>query len=82
MFALDCDASFALRYAARMRPFFASLDETVYLSALTNVREAVIGNGRMTAVGSEAYQKVLIQTGHLKSPVAFDAVFTNQYLPG
>ena len=24
MFALDCEASFALRYAARMRPFFAS----------------------------------------------------------
>jgi NitT/TauT family transport system substrate-binding protein len=68
--------------AKAMRPFFASLDETVYLSALTNVREAVIGNGRMTAAGSEAYQKVLIQTGHLKSPVAFDAVFTNQYLPG
>jgi NitT/TauT family transport system substrate-binding protein len=68
--------------AKAMRPFFASLDEAVYLSALTNVREAVIGNGRMTAAGSEAYQKVLIQTGHLKSPVAFDAVFTNQYLPG
>lgn len=31
--------------------------------------------------GSDAYQKVLLQTGHLKETVAFDAVFTNQYLP-
>ena len=54
----------------------------MYRSALTNVREAVIANGRMTPAGSEAYQKVLIRTGHLKAPVAFDAVFTNQYLPG
>jgi len=68
--------------AKALRPFFSSLDETVYLSALTNVREAVIPDGRMTAAASEAYQKVLIQTGHLKAPVAFDAVFTNQYLPG
>ena len=28
-----------------------------------------------------AYQMVLRQTGHLKETVAFDAVFTNQYLP-
>ena len=53
----------------------------MYLSALSNVREAVIPNGRMTAAGSDAYQKVLLQTGHLKEQVAFDAVFTNQYLP-
>jgi NitT/TauT family transport system substrate-binding protein len=68
--------------AKAIRPFFASLDENVYQSALGNVREAVIADGRMTAAGSEAYQKVLIKTGHLKSPVAFDDVFTNQYLPG
>lgn len=68
--------------AKAMRPFFSSLSEEVYLSALTNVREAVSPNGRMTAAASDAYQKVLIQTGHLKAPVAFDAVFTNQYLPG
>jgi ABC-type nitrate/sulfonate/bicarbonate transport system substrate-binding protein len=64
------------------RPFFASLDEKVYTSALANVREAVIPDGRMTAAGSDAYQKVLLQTGHLKERVAFDSVFTNQYLPG
>jgi NitT/TauT family transport system substrate-binding protein len=64
------------------RPFFASLDEKVYTSALANVREAIIPDGRMTAAGSDAYQKVLLQTGHLKGPVAFDSVFTNQYLPG
>jgi hypothetical protein len=64
------------------RPFFASLDEKVFTSALANVREAVIPDGRMTAAGSEAYQKVLLQTGHLKERVAFDSVFTNQYLPG
>jgi NitT/TauT family transport system substrate-binding protein len=68
--------------AKAIRPYFASLDENVFQSALGNVREAVIADGRMTAAGSEAYQKVLIQTGHLKSPVAFDDVFTNQYLPG
>jgi NitT/TauT family transport system substrate-binding protein len=68
--------------AKAMRPFFSSLDEAVYLSALTNVREAVIPDGKMTAAASQAYQKVLIETGHLKAPVAFDAVFTNQYLPG
>ena len=68
--------------AKAIRPYFASLDENVFRSALGNVREAVIADGRMTAAGSEAYQKVLIQTGHLKSPVAFDDVFTNQYLPG
>ena len=68
--------------AKAIRPFFASLDEKVFASALGNVREAVIPNGKMTAAASEAYQKVLLTTGHLKSPVAFDAVFTNQYLPG
>jgi hypothetical protein len=50
-------------------------------SHLGNVREAVIPNGRMSAAGSDAYQKVLLQTGHLKDTVAFDAVFTNRYLP-
>jgi len=68
--------------AKTIRPFFASLDEAVYLSALTNVREAVTADGRMTAAASDAYQKVLLTTGHLKSPVPFDAVLTNQYLPG
>lgn len=67
--------------ARAIRPFFASLEEKVFLSALGNVREAVIPNGRMSAAGSDAYQKVLLQTGHLKEAVAFDAVFTNQYLP-
>ena len=68
--------------AKAARPFFASLDEQVFASALANVREAVIANGRQTATGSEAYQKVLLQTGHLKQAVPFDAVFTNDYLPG
>jgi NitT/TauT family transport system substrate-binding protein len=67
--------------AKTIRPFFASLDEAVYLSALTNVREAVSADGRMTAAASDTYQKVLLMTGHLKSPVPFDAVLTNQYLP-
>jgi NitT/TauT family transport system substrate-binding protein len=67
--------------AKAIRPFFSSLDEAVYTSALGNVREAVIPDGRMTPAASDAYQKVLLMTGHLKSPVAFDAVFTNQYLP-
>jgi NitT/TauT family transport system substrate-binding protein len=67
--------------ATSIRPFFASLDDKVFVSAVGNVREAVIPNGRMTPGGSEAYQKVLLQTGHLKAPVAFDAVLTNQYLP-
>ena len=51
------------------------------MSALGNVREAVIANGRMSAARSDAYQRVLLQTGHVKETVAFDAVFTNQYLP-
>jgi NitT/TauT family transport system substrate-binding protein len=64
------------------RPFFASLDEKVFTSAVGNVREAIIPDGRMTAAGSDAYEKVLLMTGHLKSAVAFDSVFTNKYLPG
>jgi NitT/TauT family transport system substrate-binding protein len=68
--------------AKALRPFFSSLDEKVFASALGNVREAVIPDGKMTAAASEAYQKVLLMTGHLKSAVAFDSVFTNQYLPG
>jgi NitT/TauT family transport system substrate-binding protein len=65
-----------------LRPYFASLKEDVFASAVGNVREAVIPDGRMTAAASDAYQKVLMATGHLKAPVAFDAVFTNKYLPG
>ena len=68
--------------AKALRPFFSSLDEKVFASALGNVREAVIPDGKMTAAASVAYQKVLLMTGHLKSAVAFDSVFTNQYLPG
>ena len=68
--------------AEALRPFFSSLDEKVFASALGNVREAVIPDGKMTAAASVAYQKVLLMTGHLKSAVAFDSVFTNQYLPG
>jgi hypothetical protein len=64
-----------------IRPYFASLDQQVFLSSLANVREAIITDGRMKPEGSDAYQKVLLQTGHLKQAVAFDAVFTNQYLP-
>jgi hypothetical protein len=45
------------------------------------VREAVIRDGRMTAAGLDAYQRVLLQAGHLKEKVAFDAVFTSQHLP-
>jgi NitT/TauT family transport system substrate-binding protein len=64
-----------------IRPFFTSLDEKVFTSAVANVREAVIPDGKMTAAASDAYEKVLLMTGHLKSPVPFDAVFTNKYLP-
>ena len=67
--------------ATTIRPYFASLDQQVFLSSLANVREAIIPDGRMKPQGSDAYQKVLLQTGHLKQAVAFDAVFTNQYLP-
>lgn len=68
--------------ATAIRPFFTSLDEKVFASAVGNVREAVIPDGKMTPAASDAYQKVLMMTGHLKSPVAFDAVLTNKYLPG
>lgn len=71
----------ALEVAKAIRPFFASLDEPVYNSAVANVREAIIADGRMTAAGAEAYQKVLLDTGHLKEKVAFDAVFSNRFLP-
>jgi ABC-type nitrate/sulfonate/bicarbonate transport system substrate-binding protein len=64
-----------------IQPYFASLDEQVYMSAVVNLREAVIPDGRMSAAGSDAYQKVLLRTGHLTAPVAFDAVFTNKHLP-
>ena len=78
---MPCGSSASPTAVRACWPFFASLDEKVFLSALGNVREAVIPNGRMSAAGSDAYQKVLLQTGHLKETVAFDAVFTNQYLP-
>jgi len=65
-----------------LRPFFSRLDEPVFMSALANVREAVIPDGRMTAAGSDAYQTVLLDSGHLKERVPFDTVFTNEYLPG
>ena len=68
--------------AKAIRPFFASLDEKVYLSALGNVREAVIPDGRMTAAGIGGLSEGADETGHLKSPVAFDAVFTNQVFAG
>lgn len=68
--------------ATALRPFFSSLDEKVFVSAVGNVREAVIPDGKMTAAASDAYQRVLMMTGHLKAPVAFDSVFTNKYLPG
>jgi NitT/TauT family transport system ATP-binding protein len=51
------------------------------LSGGMRLREAVVPDGKMTAAASDAYQRVLLQTGHLKEKVAFDAVFTNQYLP-
>ena len=67
--------------AAEIRPFFDGLDEDVYRSAIGNVREAIIADGVMTEAGSETYQDVLLQTGHLSAPVEFDAVFTNEFLP-
>ncbi len=67
--------------AAALRPFFSSLDQNVFVSALGNVREAVIADGKMTPAASDAYQKVLMMSGHLKQAVAFDNVFTNKYLP-
>ena len=67
--------------ATALRPFFASLDQNVFESALGNVREAVISDGKMTPAASDAYQKVLMMSGHLKQAVAFDNVFTNKYLP-
>jgi NitT/TauT family transport system substrate-binding protein len=67
--------------ARTVRPFFTSLDEVVFASAVANVREAIIPDGRMTAAGSDAYEKVLMMTGALKQLVPFDAVFTNKYLP-
>ena len=64
-----------------LRPSFASLDEGVFMSALENVREAVTPAGRMAKAGSDNYQKVLLQTGGLRSPVPYEAVFTDAYLP-
>ncbi|WP_170984741.1 ABC transporter substrate-binding protein [Roseomonas sp. AR75] len=68
--------------ATTIRPFFRSLDEAVFVSALTNVREAVVPDGRMSPTGSDAYQEVLIRTGHLRQKVPFDAVFNTSFLPG
>lgn len=62
-------------------PNFSGLDRDVFTSAVANVREAVIADGQMTAQGSDAYQEVLLNTGHLSEHVEFDAVFTNEYLP-
>jgi ABC-type nitrate/sulfonate/bicarbonate transport system substrate-binding protein len=71
----------AAEVAQLLRPSFSALDEQVYRSALENVREAIIPDGKMTAAGSDTYVKVLLQTGHLKQPVGFDSVFSNRYLP-
>lgn len=60
---------------------FSGLERDVFISAVANVREAVVPDGRMTAQGSDAYQEVLLSTGHLTEHVDFDAVFTNDYLP-
>ena len=45
------------------------------------LRFRVRGDGKMTPAASDAYQKVLMMSGHLKQAVAFDNVFTNKYLP-
>lgn len=68
--------------ATTIRPFFSRLDEAVFLSALGNVREAVTPDGKMSPAGSNAYQEVLIRTGHLRQRVPFEAVFDTSFLPG
>jgi NitT/TauT family transport system substrate-binding protein len=67
--------------APLLRPYFKSLDEPVFLSAIRNVREAVIPDGKMTEAASDGYENVLLSIGYLKQKVPFDAVFTNAYLP-
>jgi NitT/TauT family transport system substrate-binding protein len=64
-----------------IKPYFKSLDDDIYMNALTAIREAVIPDGKMSRTGAETYQKVLLMTGHLKEPVAYDAVFTDKFLP-
>jgi NitT/TauT family transport system substrate-binding protein len=64
-----------------LRPYFASLDEGLYRSALENVREAVTADGHVSEAGSDNYEKVLLETGSLKQHVPFDAVFSRAYLP-
>ena len=54
--------------AQAIRPFFASLDEKVFLGALGNVREAVIPNGRMSAAGPA---RRLGRQQHAKVPYPF-----------
>ncbi len=68
--------------ASTIRPFFSRLDEAVFFSALGNVREAVVPDGKMSPAGSDAYQEVLIRTGHLRQRVPFEAVFDTSFLPG
>ncbi len=54
------------------RPFFASLDEQGLQQRSSRMYgQAVLANGRQDGLpASDAYQKVLLQTGHLKQAVA------------
>ena len=71
----------ATEVAKTLRKYYSKIDEKVYESAVANVREAVVSDGKMTVAGSDAYEQVMLDTGSLKEHVPFDKVFTNKYLP-
>jgi ABC-type nitrate/sulfonate/bicarbonate transport system substrate-binding protein len=64
-----------------MKPFLGGLDDKILIAGLSKVRLGVPRDGRITERAVTLTQEFLKKIGHLKAPIPYAELVTNDYLP-
>ena len=68
--------------AKAVRPFFPTVSPELLSASVRTVKKAIVPDGRLTAKSSDTFQDIMLVSGALPRKVPFEAVLTNDYLPG
>jgi NitT/TauT family transport system substrate-binding protein len=64
-----------------MKPFLGRLDDRILIAGLSKVRLGIRRDGRITEQAVTLTQDFLKKIGHLKAPIPYAELVTNEYLP-
>jgi NitT/TauT family transport system substrate-binding protein len=64
-----------------LTPYFGRIDQAILVPAIANVKQAVVGDGRVSPGMVTAVEQFYIEIGTVKQPIPFDAIYNNDYLP-